>query len=596
MSYDADQKKFIKLALQDILGSTGFANSTQLSNFLTFIVTKTLEDKTSEIKGYTIGVDALGRPDDFDPQVDPSVRVMAGRLRQSLENYNRNSGGFTKDGTTVQLELVKGSYVPKITFSNKAEKNRPSHIDKLAALEDTDIDIGLDNIKPTTKTPYSKSKSKAFILASIGALALFTAGFASFSYYKDYTRIEPTVLPEKKLISIENSELPSLTLFVKAEPEDLPNWISSEKITSTAVVSFSRFNEYRIFDFNNEKDLLFMDSVSSDYYLSMYFSTASDKETLEGFLTLTRPPESEVIWSDKLTFPKSEGEHIKENLYKINSTTSAIMSPYGIIHGDITSNKNPPPRLDCIRAIYSYFAQEDLQSYANGLDCARRATSGEKASSSMYAMLTFLYVEAFRKQIVEVSSAPLKVAGEYARKAITLDPGNARAFQALFAVEKTMGNKEEAIAAATKALSLNPYDRDILGDYAAYLVSINEQETARPILQEAVKLTPVLPAWLAFYNYLHADITGNFAKADKLADKFKAEDSPLIAAAIILSAARNNDTKRAYEAASKLNIMEPGFAKNPKVALLRRGFDEAFADEIASKLKSGGLNTQVTKN
>ena len=596
MSYDAEQKKFIELALQDILGSPGFANSTQLSNFLTFIVTKTLDEKTSEIKGYTIGVDALGRPDDFDPQVDPSVRVMAGRLRQSLENYNRNTGGFTKDGTTVQLELVKGSYVPRIVFSSVQESNKVSYKDKLAALEDTDIDIGLQNIKPTKPASTFKNKSKGLILASVGALALFALGFGGYGYYKEYIRIEPTILPEKELISIENSELPSLTLYVNAEPENLPDWISSEKIVSTAVVSFSRFNEYRIFDFNNEKDILFMDTFNSDYYLSMYFTTASDKETLEAFATLTRPPESEVIWSDKLSFPKSEGEKIKENLYKINSTTSAIMSPYGIIHGDITSSKNPPPRLDCIRAIYSYFAKEDLQAYANGLDCSRRATSSEKASSSMYAMLTFLYVEAFRKQIVEVSPTPLKVAGEYARKAITLDPGNARAFQALFAVEKTMGNKEEAIAAATKALSLNPYDRDILGDYAAYLVSINEQEAAEPILQEAVKLTPVLPAWLAFYSYLHADVQGDFIEADKLANKFKADDSPLIAAAIILSAARNNDTERAYDAANKLNIMEPGFAKNPKAALVRRGFDEAFADDIARRLKSGGLNTQVTEN
>lgn len=122
LSFDASQKKLIKLALQNIVSSSGFTNSTQLSNFLTFIITKTLDDKTQEIKGYTIGVDALGRPEDFDPQIDPSVRVMAGRLRQSLENYNRNTGGFTHEGTNVQIELVKGSYVPKINFSNEQRK------------------------------------------------------------------------------------------------------------------------------------------------------------------------------------------------------------------------------------------------------------------------------------------------------------------------------------------------------------------------------------------------------------------------------------------------------------------------------------------
>ena len=595
LSFDKSQKQLIELALEDILGSQGFSNSTQLSNFLSFIINKTLADKTQDIKGYTIGVDALGRPEDFDPQIDPSVRVMAGRLRQSLENYNRNTGGFTHDGTTVQIELVKGSYVPKINFSNEQEKNKLTHQDKLATLEDTDIDIGLDTLKPIPTKPSNAGKTKTMVFAGLGTLALLAIGFTGFNYYQEYTSIEPTILPEKQVISIENSQLPSLTLFINANPDIIPDWISSEKIASTAVVAFSRFNEYRIFDFH-DNELLSIDSIVSDYYLSMYFSTASDGETLEGYLTLTRPPESEVIWSDRLIFSKLGGERTKENLEKISAITSSIMSPYGIIHGDITANENPPVRLECIRAIYSYFAREDLQAYANGLDCARRAITSENASSSMYAMLTFLYVEAFRKQIVEVSDAPLDDAREYARTAITLDPGNARAFQALFAVEKTMGNKEEAITSATKAISLNPYDRDILGDYAAYLVSINEQQKAAPILKEAVELTPVLPAWLAFYKYLHADVTGDFATADKMAEQFKAEDSPLIAAAIILSAARNNDTKRANTASNKLNIMEPGFAKDPQAALIRRGFDEAFADKIGKRLKAGGLNNQVTEN
>lgn len=328
----------------------------------------------------------------------------------------------------------------------------------------------------------------------------------------------------------------------------------------------------------------------------MFFSKASNGETLEAFLTLTRPPESEIVWSNKIVFPRSEGDQIETNLEKIANVTSEVMSPYGIIHGDITSNKFPPPRLDCIRAIYSYFAKEDLQEYANGLDCARRATSNPNASSSMYAMLTFMYVEAYRKQIIEVSDDPLTEASQFAKKAITLDPGNARAFQALFSVEKTSGNREEAITAATKAMSLNPYDRDIIGDYAAYLVSIKRLKEAKPILDRALELTPVLPAWLAFYAYLHADVTGDYKTADRLAEKFRAEDSPLLAAAIILSAARQNNSQRIHNAANTLNIIEPGFAKNPYSALIRRGFDKDFASEIADRLEDAGLNKRLSKN
>ena len=596
MSYTAGEKKLIKLALQDILASPHFANSSQLSNFLSFIITKSLEGKTEEIKGYTIGVDALGRPDDFDPQVDPSVRVMAGRLRQALENYNREKGGFTQENQTVEIELVKGSYVPKIEFREAKAGAEENYSEKLASLETNDIDIGLGEEQAQTPPLLSKPRNMSWAMYLTSAVALFAILFAGMQFYDQYVRIEPTVLPEKQFISIEDATLPSITLFTNAEPSQMPDWITSEKIHSTTLVSFSRFNEYRIFDYTGEDDLLFLDNISSDYYMSMYFSTASDGETLEAFLTLTRPQENEIVWSDRLTFPPSKGEQIKLNLKKIADITSAIMSPYGIIHGDITSNKFPPPRLDCIRAIYSYFAKEDLQAYANGLDCARRATSRPNASSSMYAMLTFLYVEAYRKQIIEVSDDPLKEAGIFAKKAITLDPVNARAFQALFAIEKTSGNKDAAIEAALKAISLNPYDRDILGDYAAYLISINEQEKARPIIKEAMRLTPVLPAWLSFYAYLNADVMGDYETADKLAENFIAEDSPLLAAAIMLAAGRQEDVERAHAAANTLNIIEPGFAKNPRSALIRRGFESSFANEIAERLEDAGLNKRVTLN
>ena len=41
------------------------------------MVEATLAGRGDRLKGYTIGVEALGRPDSFDPQIDPIVRVEA---------------------------------------------------------------------------------------------------------------------------------------------------------------------------------------------------------------------------------------------------------------------------------------------------------------------------------------------------------------------------------------------------------------------------------------------------------------------------------------------------------------------------------------
>ena len=42
--------------------------------------------------GYTLGIDVFDRDVDFDPQVDPIVRIEAGRLRRALERYYLTEG------------------------------------------------------------------------------------------------------------------------------------------------------------------------------------------------------------------------------------------------------------------------------------------------------------------------------------------------------------------------------------------------------------------------------------------------------------------------------------------------------------------------
>ncbi len=112
----------IQRALHSILDSPEFRSVVQLRSFLNYVVTKTIENRTSEIKGYTIAVEALGRDSSFDPVSDPIVRVEAARLRRRLETYYEGSG---KDDPLL-IEIPKGSYAPK--FTNRVCVSRQSGI------------------------------------------------------------------------------------------------------------------------------------------------------------------------------------------------------------------------------------------------------------------------------------------------------------------------------------------------------------------------------------------------------------------------------------------------------------------------------------
>lgn len=95
-------------ALQTVLQDPKFAAAPQMSAFLRFVVIQTLEGKADRIKAYTVAVDALGKPATFDPQNDPSVRVLAKRLRDTLTAYYERTTGHT-----IRLRLHSGSYIPE---------------------------------------------------------------------------------------------------------------------------------------------------------------------------------------------------------------------------------------------------------------------------------------------------------------------------------------------------------------------------------------------------------------------------------------------------------------------------------------------------
>ena len=73
---------------------------------------------------------------EFDPQVDPIVRVEAGRLRRALEHYYLTAG----KNDPVRIEIPKGGYVPTFqtvqTARSRAETPTSERKDSIATPRD----------------------------------------------------------------------------------------------------------------------------------------------------------------------------------------------------------------------------------------------------------------------------------------------------------------------------------------------------------------------------------------------------------------------------------------------------------------------------
>jgi len=103
--------------VNSILSSGVFGRTNNLVRLLTFVCDKYFEGAIDEIKEYSIAVNALGRPDSFDPQVDTIVRVTAHALRKRLEEYYRSAGAEH----AVHICLPSGHYVPKFIHTSDLE-------------------------------------------------------------------------------------------------------------------------------------------------------------------------------------------------------------------------------------------------------------------------------------------------------------------------------------------------------------------------------------------------------------------------------------------------------------------------------------------
>jgi hypothetical protein len=86
------EQKAIREHAGRIVSSPEFASVPRLQRFLAFVVETSLAGRAGEIKETLVGVEVYGRPPDYNPQLDATVRVEAGRLRARLRQYYEGSG------------------------------------------------------------------------------------------------------------------------------------------------------------------------------------------------------------------------------------------------------------------------------------------------------------------------------------------------------------------------------------------------------------------------------------------------------------------------------------------------------------------------
>src|SRR5207248_9436831 len=95
------------LAQIEKISNSGLLHGAEsLCRLLRYLGRSAVDHPGVHLKEYQIATEVFGRSADFDPQMDSTVRVQVGRLRQKLHEYYAAEG--TEDA--ILVDLPKGSY------------------------------------------------------------------------------------------------------------------------------------------------------------------------------------------------------------------------------------------------------------------------------------------------------------------------------------------------------------------------------------------------------------------------------------------------------------------------------------------------------
>jgi hypothetical protein len=101
----------VREQLERILASSHFRNSKRYPALLRFVVERTLDGASGELKERNIAVDVFAREPSYDPSVDPVVRISAGEVRKRLAQYYQEAGRESE----IRIDLPLGSYLPEFS-------------------------------------------------------------------------------------------------------------------------------------------------------------------------------------------------------------------------------------------------------------------------------------------------------------------------------------------------------------------------------------------------------------------------------------------------------------------------------------------------
>jgi TolB-like protein len=479
--------------------------SQRRQRFLEFIVNETLAGRGDRLKGYTIGREVFDRPEEFDPNLDPIVRMEAARLRDRLREYYDGDG---KDDR-IRIELPKGSYTPQIEFRGYVGK---------AAEE---ASMGLTAVQPDAAPSRRTGLRLALPLAALALLLAVPGLWFAVSHRQPPT--EGAKGPGQSLADIPGvAVLPFLNLSGDPKQDYF-----SDGVTEDILTELSRARDLRVlarnttFQYKGKPvDIAKLGrELGARYVLEGSVRRADDRIRVTA--QLIDAATGTHLWADRYDREMADVFLVQDEI--VNQIAAKIAGSYGVIarnEAKVSARKSP-------EQIQSYDlvlkARDILQwdwtsdNFRAAREALNQAVALDPANARARRELAWLAVMGWIFRLDETPAPPDEITTQ-AAKAVVLDPEDARTHMVAASAYFFTKQLEPFEREADQALTLAPYDAEIMATLACMISAAGDHERGVALAEKANALNAESAiGWYHSTVYTADYLKGDYAHALEVA-------------------------------------------------------------------------------
>jgi len=493
----------VRAALARLLASEEFQSSPRLCDFLRFVVEATLAGRAEEIKGYTIALEALGRPPSFDPQSDPIVRVEATRLRRALERYYSGAGAQE----SLEIQIPKGSYVPLFRAIPRAPAPDP--------------DADLPPAAETGPAPERMRWRKWSVLLAAGAAAL--ALWLALPLKLDRGQNSLTL----------SFSGPATTAEDLADRMGLPVLeVRGFEIAGTPAPNVSELHtlEVRLRDAFARFDFVDVMAPGTDlarrecrgapprsvFSLSGLAEGHSDG-TVSLLLRLSDTCGGTILWSTALEDLKLGPDLPATEQKAVRDVAAALLDSHAVIPTRARAQARSDAAgsgFGCIAHTFAVLRGEENapagEAARASVPCLDALVAHDNGFGIVHAVKAMTLLEQTRKTTThDPDPAVLAQMLREAELGVDLAPASAYAAKVLACVDFYQGERDAALSAAERAVALNPLDHEVVATAGTLLIGLGRYDEGHALLVKArangAARTPVQDVYLAISAFLRHD-------------------------------------------------------------------------------------------